>query len=62
MAKPKRDAKEQSKRFIEKARELEADETGEEFERTFKKVVPPKRANVNSTANYQNSSKTQRDP
>lgn len=58
MAKPKRNAKEQSKRFIEKARELEADETGEEFARSFKKVVLPKRANVSSKANHQDSSKT----
>lgn len=45
MAKPKRkqDDKAQSKRFIEKARETEADETGEDFERAFKKIVPPKK-------------------
>lgn len=43
MAKPKRkqDDKEQSKRFVEKAHEVEADESGEAFERAFKKVVPP---------------------
>ena len=40
--KPKQDDKEQSKRFIKKARELDADETGEVFERVFKKIVPPK--------------------
>ena len=43
MTKPKQDDKEQSKRFIEKARELEADETGETFERAFTKIIPPKR-------------------
>jgi len=32
--------KDQSKRFIEKARELSADETGKKFERAFKKIVP----------------------
>jgi hypothetical protein len=37
---PKADDKEQSKRFIEKAREIEADETGEAFERAIKKIVP----------------------
>ena len=44
MAKPKskQDDKEQSKRFIEKARELEADESEETFERAFEKAVPPK--------------------
>ena len=32
--------KKQSKRFIEKAREIGADESGEAFERAFKSVVP----------------------
>jgi hypothetical protein len=31
----------QKKRFIETARQLGADETGEAFERAFKKAVPP---------------------
>ena len=46
MAKPKRkqDDKAQSERFIEKARELEADETGKAFKRALKKVLPRKRA------------------
>lgn len=39
---PKQDDPEQSKRFIETARELETDESGEAFERTFRKVVPAK--------------------
>lgn len=35
--------KEQFKRFVEAVREREADETGKEFERAFKKVAhPPK--------------------
>lgn len=33
--------KSQSERFIEKAKELGADESGKEFERALKKVVPP---------------------
>jgi hypothetical protein len=36
---PKPDDPEQSKRFIETARQLEADETGEAFRRAFKKIV-----------------------
>jgi hypothetical protein len=39
---PKPDDPEQSKRFIEKAREIETDETKEAFERAFKKLVPSK--------------------
>lgn len=35
--------KEQSKRFIEKAREIEADESGEIFEHALKRAIPPKR-------------------
>lgn len=38
----KKDEKPQSERFIEKAKELGADESAEEFERAFKKIVPPK--------------------
>ena len=34
---------EQSKRFIDTARELGADESGEAFEQAFGKIVPPKR-------------------
>jgi hypothetical protein len=40
--KPKPDDPEQSKRFIETAKALESDETGEAFERAFKKVVSTK--------------------
>ena len=35
--------KEQSKRFIKKAREIGADESGEILEHALKKAVPPKR-------------------
>lgn len=41
-SKQKPDDKAQSKRFMNKARELEADESGEEFERKFKSIVSPK--------------------
>jgi hypothetical protein len=40
---PKPDDPEQSKRFIEAARQVEADETGEGFRRAFRKIVPPTR-------------------
>lgn len=43
--KSKDEDKEQSKRFIEAAREAESDETEEGADRGFKKVVPPKDAN-----------------
>ena len=33
----------QSKAFIDKARELEVDESGRKFERVFKKIVPRKK-------------------
>jgi hypothetical protein len=39
----KPDDPEQSKRFVEAAREIEADETGEAFRRAFEKIVPRKR-------------------
>ena len=43
MAKEKKqDDPEQSKRFIDTAREREADETEEGADKAFKKVVPPK--------------------
>ena len=32
----------QSKRFVETAREIEADESGDAFRRAFEKIVPPK--------------------
>lgn len=44
MAKPKRkqDDKQQSKRFIQKAREVVTDKSGETFDKAFRKIVPPK--------------------
>lgn len=39
--KPKPDDAEQSKRFVETARELEADESGESFLDAIDAVVPP---------------------
>lgn len=42
--KPKVKKSEQSQRFKEAARALGADESGEEFERAFKKIIPPKKA------------------
>lgn len=38
--KPKPEEKPQRERFIEAAREVEADETEEGFERAFKSVLP----------------------
>jgi hypothetical protein len=34
---------ERSRNFVETARKLGSDETGKEFERVFKKIVPPKK-------------------
>ena len=34
--------KEQSERFIQKAKELEADESGRKFEQVFEKIIPRK--------------------
>lgn len=39
---PKPDDPEQSKRFVETAREIEADESGEAFRRALDKIVPQK--------------------
>jgi hypothetical protein len=39
---PKPDDPEQSKRFIETARQIEADESGDAFRRAFEKIVPQK--------------------
>ena len=41
---PEAVAEAQKRRFIETAKELEADETGEAFERMFSKVVPHAKA------------------
>ena len=43
ISKTKAKDKKQSKRFIEKAREIGVDESGEVFERAFKEAVPPKK-------------------
>ncbi len=40
--KSKRDDPEQSKRFIETAKEVGADTDDEALERAFKKIMPPK--------------------
>lgn len=40
--KPRPDNPEQSARFIEAAKAAQVDETGEAFERAFKRIVPPK--------------------
>src|SRR3954465_14049805 len=44
---PQPDDQEQSKRFIEAARQIEADESGEAFRRAFRKIVAPKTAYPN---------------
>jgi hypothetical protein len=40
--KPKTSDKEQSERFIETARKLRVEEAADQFEKVFKKIVPPK--------------------
>ncbi len=40
---PEAEGKTQAERFIETARQVGADETGEAFERAIEKIVPPKR-------------------
>lgn len=39
---PDPNEKPQRERFIEAAREVGVDESGEEFERAFRRIVPPK--------------------
>jgi hypothetical protein len=41
--KPKADDPAQSKRFIDTAKEVEADDDAEALERAFSKIAPPKR-------------------
>jgi hypothetical protein len=41
-AKPKLTDKEQSERFIETARELGVDESGEQFEKALREILPSK--------------------
>lgn len=43
----------QHAKFVEMARELETDDSPEEFERVFAKVVPPKKASAPSTKRNQ---------
>jgi hypothetical protein len=40
--KKEKSEKPQAERFIEAARQIGADETGETFERAFAKIVPPR--------------------
>jgi hypothetical protein len=40
--KPKLTDKEQSERFLETAREIGVDESGEKFERTVRKIIVPR--------------------
>lgn len=40
---PEAEGKTQAERFLETAREVGADETGEAFEQALDKIVPPKR-------------------
>jgi hypothetical protein len=42
-SKPESDDKEQSKRFVEKAKELGFDESGKAFEIAIKTVIPKKK-------------------
>lgn len=47
--KPEPDDKEQSARFIETAKDLEADKNAENFERALKTIVPPKKEKNENT-------------
>ena len=40
---PELDPKDQFKKFVETARELEVDESGKEFEKAFKRLAPQHR-------------------
>ena len=42
--KPELKPQEQFKRFVETAKKHEVDESGKDFEKAFKKAVPPKKA------------------
>jgi hypothetical protein len=46
--------KEQSERFIKKAKELDSDESGETFDRAVKKIVPPTRRRDKSALRISN--------
>jgi len=48
--KPKLDNPEQSKRFIDAAKEAGVDETGQGFERALERIVPHRQAGDNKSA------------
>lgn len=48
-SKPQPNDDEQSKRFIETAKELASDESGKEFERVFGVIIPPKKEKQDPT-------------
>lgn len=45
---PELDPKEQFKRFQKTAKEVEVDQSGNEFEAAFKKIALPKKKNVSA--------------
>ena len=51
MPKPPPDDPEQSKRFIDAARDLSTDETGETFERAFRTIIGPAPPTPSTTRN-----------
>lgn len=55
---PKADDKEQSERFIETAREIEADESGDEFERALDLLLPTKAVKRRTSRSRQNGKKS----
>ncbi len=57
---PPPNEKPQRERFIEAAREAGVDETGEEFEKAFRKIVPPRRANPDTKRSGPKSSEQDR--
>jgi hypothetical protein len=57
--KPPPDDPEQSRRFIEAAREVETDESPEEFERVFRKIVHPKEKSITPTSGRRQRQKGQ---
>ncbi len=59
-AKPTPDDPQESKRFIDMAREIEADESAETFERAFEKVVPHNR-HINKSPKSSQSNRNKND-
>ena len=47
---PPKDEKPQRERFMEAAKDVQADESGKEFERAVKKVVPPAKSGARRPA------------